>query len=469
MAARTALIDVVAGALHDFRETWRALLATDVLYKILAFAILTPLAGLALRIIVFSSGAPALADTDILFFFLSPLGVLALIALSALSLSIVALEQACLMTIGLGAVEGKRVRLWDALVYGARHAGRVVKLAMWVAGTVLLLSAPFLVAGGLVYRALLTEFDINYYLSETPPAFWIAAPVIGVIGLVLAMLLLRVLTGWALALPILLFEGASARQALSLRRERARGSRLTVGVMLVGWILGTIVLSGLVLGVVSLVGRLVLSALSVSVSLLVLAAGGFLILWAAVNLIVSLISAVAFALLVVRLFDELDGGSARRTGDRWASVSNAVERNWRVPKKALPVALIVLAAIAGFVGQALVDVLRQDRGVLVTAHRGAAGAAPENTLAAVERAIADGTDFVEIDVQETADGEVVVIHDRDLMKVGGTNLAVHSSTYQALQAVDIGSWFAPEFGGERVPKLEQVLELAREGLTSTSS
>jgi glycerophosphoryl diester phosphodiesterase len=463
MMARTMdeVREVVTSALRDFRKTWRALLSTDALYKLLAFALLVPLTALAIRLIVSTSGSPALADTDILFFFLRPLGLAALIALSALSLTIVALEQACLMTIGLGAVEGKRIRLWDALVYGAGQAGRIVRLTMRVAGTILLLSAPFLVAGGLVYRSLLTEFDINYYLSEKPPAFWIAAPVLAVIGIVLAIVLVRVLTSWALALPILLFENAPVRQALSLSKDRVRGSRWLVGVTLVGWFLGTIVLSGLALGVVSLVGRLALSALSGSVSVLVLAAGGFLVVWAAVNLIVTLITAAMFALLVVRLFDSLDGGDTRRTSDRWASVSSAAGETWRVPKKALPVVLIVLAVAAGLVAKFLVNNVYRDRNILITAHRGAAGAAPENTLASVKQAIADGTDFVEIDVQETADGEVVVIHDRDLMKVGGTNLQIHTSTFEQLQAVDIGSWFAPEFEAERVPTLEQVLELCK--------
>jgi glycerophosphoryl diester phosphodiesterase len=453
--------NLFTSAVCDFGKTWRALLATDALYKILAFALLVPLAGLAIRAMVFTSGDPALADTDILFFFLSPLGLVALIALSALILTIVALEQACLMSIGLGAVEGKLVGLWDALVYGARQAGRVVTLTMWVAGTVLLIAAPFLVAGGLVYHALLTEFDINYYLSETPRAFWIAAPVIGLIGIVLAIVLLRVLTGWALALPILLFEGAPARQALSLSEERVRGSRWTVGVTLGGWFLGTIVLSTLALGVVSVIGRLVVSVLSGSVSLLVLAAGVLLVVWGAVNLIVTLITAGVFALLVVRLYGLLDEGAVRRTSDPWASVTSAAGKAWRVPKKALPVVLVLLAVAAGLATKALLNEVRRDRVFLVTAHRGAAGAAPENTLASVKRAIADGTDFVEIDVQETADGEVVVIHDRDLMKVGGTNLPIHASTYEQLHAVDIGSWFGPEFEAERLPKLAQVLELCK--------
>ena len=99
--------------------------------------------------------------------------------------------------------------------------------------------------------------------------------------------------------------------------------------------------------------------------------------------------------------------------------------------------------------------------VAVVAHRGASGAAPENTLAAVRGAIADGADWIEIDVQETADGEVVVIHDRDLMKLAGVGLDTKDATLAELEQIDVGSWFDPVFAGERVPTLRAVLEEAR--------
>jgi glycerophosphoryl diester phosphodiesterase len=97
----------------------------------------------------------------------------------------------------------------------------------------------------------------------------------------------------------------------------------------------------------------------------------------------------------------------------------------------------------------------------ITAHRGSSAHAPENTLAAVEQAIADGTDWVEIDVQELADGTVVVVHDRDLKRLGGVDLRVAGSTYEELRDVDVGSWFAPEYADQRIPTLAQVLALCR--------
>ena len=87
--------------------------------------------------------------------------------------------------------------------------------------------------------------------------------------------------------------------------------------------------------------------------------------------------------------------------------------------------------------------------------------APENTIAAIQAAIDAGADWVEIDVQETADGEIVVIHDSDLKKVAGKSMKIADSSIAELQSVDIGSWFGPEFSDQRIPSLQQVLELCK--------
>ena len=99
--------------------------------------------------------------------------------------------------------------------------------------------------------------------------------------------------------------------------------------------------------------------------------------------------------------------------------------------------------------------------VVVIAHRGASKAAPENTLAAFKAAIAQSTDWVELDVQENADGVVIVAHDSDFMRFARNRLKVWNATTEELRHIDIGSWFAPEFSDERTPTLRHALELAR--------
>jgi glycerophosphoryl diester phosphodiesterase len=99
--------------------------------------------------------------------------------------------------------------------------------------------------------------------------------------------------------------------------------------------------------------------------------------------------------------------------------------------------------------------------VEIIAHRGAAAVRPENTMSAVLKAIEDGADWVEIDVQETADGEVIVAHDSDFMKSAGVNLKVWDATVADLAGIDIGSSFDPSYSAERTPTLRTVLLAAR--------
>lgn len=99
--------------------------------------------------------------------------------------------------------------------------------------------------------------------------------------------------------------------------------------------------------------------------------------------------------------------------------------------------------------------------VLVIAHRGASGSAPENTLAAFRKAREIGADMIELDVHLSRDGEVMVIHDDAVdHRTNGTGRVADLARTE-LQQLDAGSWFAPEFAGEPIPALEDVLTLAR--------
>ena len=97
----------------------------------------------------------------------------------------------------------------------------------------------------------------------------------------------------------------------------------------------------------------------------------------------------------------------------------------------------------------------------IIAHRGASAVAPENTLAAFDRAFQDGADGIELDVALTADGVPVVIHDDDLVRTAGVGGKVHMLTLAELRQYSVGSWFGASFASERIPTLVQVLDLAR--------
>lgn len=97
--------------------------------------------------------------------------------------------------------------------------------------------------------------------------------------------------------------------------------------------------------------------------------------------------------------------------------------------------------------------------MIVVGHRGSSSVAPENTLASIEEAIRAGATGIEIDVQLTADRVPVIIHDDDLDRTTSGTGPVAAVSAQALGALDAGAWFGTGFVGERVPSLDEVLDL----------
>ncbi len=98
----------------------------------------------------------------------------------------------------------------------------------------------------------------------------------------------------------------------------------------------------------------------------------------------------------------------------------------------------------------------------VVAHRGASTYAPENTYAAFDLALRMGAKHLELDVHLSADGELVVIHDAKLDRTTNGNGTVVEKTLGELLLLDAGSWFSPEFTGERIPLLADFLRRYRD-------
>ena len=96
------------------------------------------------------------------------------------------------------------------------------------------------------------------------------------------------------------------------------------------------------------------------------------------------------------------------------------------------------------------------------AHRGASGHAPENTLAAFRLAFAMGAEMCELDIQQTADDRLVVMHDDTLERTTNGKGNLWEMTLAELQRYDAGLWYDQKFSGETLTTLEQVIAFARD-------
>lgn len=91
------------------------------------------------------------------------------------------------------------------------------------------------------------------------------------------------------------------------------------------------------------------------------------------------------------------------------------------------------------------------------AHRGASSLAPENTIAAFDKALEIGADGIELDVQLSKDGVPVIMHDESLNRTTDGDGNITDFTLDELKVLDAGSWFAPLFSRAKIPTLDEVL------------
>ncbi|MCB0402444.1 MAG: hypothetical protein KDD41_10200 [Flavobacteriales bacterium] len=99
------------------------------------------------------------------------------------------------------------------------------------------------------------------------------------------------------------------------------------------------------------------------------------------------------------------------------------------------------------------------KNLVITGHRGAAGLAPENTLASIQLALDLGVDRIEIDVQQTKDNVVIVLHDRSLRRTTTGIGFVKLKTYEQILQYSAGEKFNKFYAGEKIPTLDEVIKL----------
>lgn len=445
-----------ASVVRSYRHAWAhagLFIGIFFILQALALALIVPLAGAMVNFAVSLSSQSALTDQDIARFLLSPLGFVA--AVVVLSLLIIAqvlgfAVMSAVYRVPQGGVFQVAFRAMKAV---ASRGQALFLFAAVLVLRILVIVLPFAAIAGLIALKFLSEYDINYYLSLRPPEAVVAAIAIGLVVIVMALVLLFKLSGWAVALHLVMFGECGPFAAFRESTKRVQGRRFRLQVELVVWFLVRLgLLAALAVLATALINLIpVPTEGGLRFALLMTVLGGAV--WA---ICAAAISALALAALAWLLGVFYDGGQM---------LPETTGKTALISRRNVTVALIAITGLAGvgfWTGARVLDGLQTEDSVEIIAHRGAAGSRPENTLASVVKALDDKTDWVEIDVQETSDGQIAVVHDSDFMKLAGDPRKVWDVSVDDLSEIDIGSWFAPEYSDQRPPMLRDVLELAKD-------
>jgi len=366
------------------------------------------------------------------------------------------IEQAGLFYLALAALRKQRLGSLPALWATFRSIARLLKLGIVQAGICLAILVPFAAVAAITYQLLLSANDINFYLSNQPQEFWSAVAVGSALAVGYFISLVFLYLRWIFAIPLILFDGCRTREALRQSAQMGLNHRRQLAFFAIGWPLAVLLVSATITLVLDWVSETVLAAVGQGVQITVVAVLVLITLHLLVAVAIALVAVPIHCFFITRLYLELNDSVSPEPGDALTNASAPPLRRWHI--WAMACSFLMVAALIFW--QIVASVSIEDQ-VAVTAHRGSSLAAPENTTSAIRLAIEHGADFAEIDVQETADGEIVLLHDDDLMRVASLNKRISELSFAEVQELDAGSWFSSEYAGERIPRLLDIIQLAR--------
>lgn len=429
-------------------------------------AVFKPLLTGVMKLALKAQGLSYLSDETIRTFIRSPLTWLFLLLIVLGMAFFTLFDICCIITCIHASFRKQAMPLLALMRKGLKTSLRVIYQRNIVMILYLLIIIPMthaLVISGYITKFTVPQFIMDYIMSHT----WLAILYVGFwiyIGL-------RSFH-WIYSLHYFCLENCNFKQARKRSWKLQKNHYWTDLIIVLGWSAACIgIYYGVILSGSWLVSRVnqalptqdLFSSLTLSGISLLLDVCGALFFCFDLPLFFICISLLfyyrkaAAGERIPRVFRDLDN-AYRITNTRW------VKKIYMYRKRIIALSIVVVIGVNfayNFADRRGVLHMGLDNPVEVTAHRGYSAVYPENTIPAFKGAIQVGADWAELDVQQTADGEVIVMHDSNLKRTTGLDKEVWQVTWDEIKDLDNGSWFDKKYQTVRIPTLEEVLKVCR--------
>lgn len=418
--------------------------------KLASALVFSSLFGAVLGALLARDGSPAIGNSALIDFAMSPLGFVTVAVLPITYLSILYFEHSCILRV-LADPKGEVVR---SLLSSVVSLPRVLLMAAIQTFVALLLLSPFVALAGLTYWLLLSDADINFYLANQPPKFMAAVSIGIVLGVGAITMLGWLLLKWFHALPRLIFENSWVTASLwNAWHEKSTKSTLVLAILFWFFFHFSIYLTAPWL--VAFGTARLFSSVEHDTNNGVLAGAAILL---AHGLVLALVTASSQSWLAAAVWTTYD--RKKEIEMKLSKETTPHPKSWRRPLILLfACCLVILTVGISALQQVLNFTVRQP--VQIVAHRAGAKGFPENSLTALHHAILVQADSAEIDVQQSKEGTVFVTHDKDLRRIAGIPLVISESTDSELSTADIASQMKPPSPKESLATLEEFLKASQ--------
>jgi len=442
------------------RTNWKTLTLFEILYKALSMLIVVPLFWGAFNLLMKLRGYSYLTFENAARFFLNPITVLVVLLILVALMAYTMIDiGAVIFTID-QSYQGKQVRLPQVVSYALKNAGRAFRLHNIRMLLFVLVLLPFMNAG--MASGILGSLSIPEFIME----FITEKKVLLALVLIGFFLLLVLVLRWLYALHYFTLEECDFTEACARSASLGKGKHLkdagTYAVMQIVFAAALTVVLAVLIGLVTLVGR-------VFGGVFVLQWMTSAALWFVIIAVLIIFSAMAVPLtyaVVSHLFyyrkEQKGEAVIPSKAPAYKASEKTLKRNRRIFR------VVAAVSVAGCLGLCFLlcsgkinPGVEYVQTMEVTAHRGASVLYPENTMAAFEGAVELGADWIELDVQQSRDGEIFVMHDTNFSRTCGVDKNSWETDWEEISQMDAGSWFSDEFAGEKVPLLSEVLTFAK--------
>jgi glycerophosphoryl diester phosphodiesterase len=455
----TTQTEKIARTITGVKKGLPQFLGFEIFFRLLGFAIFAPITAWIATQLISSSSSGAISNYDIAGFLLSVKGVAYVTVVVTVGFALVFFEFGGLISLAAGLQKNLKIPLPRLFRFLGLSLPRLWRLSVRQFLRYLLFALPCLAVAGGAYLFFLTESDINYYLQIKPPAFWYAAGIAGVAALVFAFFAVRIFISWIYSVPILLLEERTPSEALRESERLTEGRYLQIVVVLLKWFGITVLLFVAFWGIIDLLKYFLLGLAGQKVALVLTMTSLLAVAHFLGTSVISILATSSLAYVVFHHYFKLRPQLA--LPEDLTGVENSLIQRASKFLKTGWVIVLGFGALTVFAALRILERIDFQDEVTITAHRGSSITAPENTLAAIMLAVEEGADFVEIDVQETKDGTVVLVHDKDLLRVFGIKKGIWELTYDELKDLDSGGWFSSDFSDQRLQTLDQVIKAVK--------
>ena len=430
----------------------------EMMFKSLSIIVFYPLFTGMFNLTMKITGYKYLSLENVLEFLINPVTIIMLLIIILMMSFYTLFDMTCLIILIDASVTNNDITIYDVIKIALKKTGRLLFRGNFLITFYVLFLIPFLnigISSNFINSLEIPEFIEDYIYSNF---------LYTVLYLVLFAIFIFLLFRWIYAIHYCVIENEPFIKALKKSRDLGKGNHILdfLKIILTQLIIGIIYILSIGIGVlvIYLLNKYTSSwgmLASILISVVWLSLG--------ISFIIYIIFSTPISYIVISsLYYEHKKDNNETI--KHIKVNRAktffTSSKWKIVKYSLIIIFIVSASIYtnGILNGDYNLNIEHFNDIEITGHRGASRDYPENTIIAFQKAKDLGADWVELDVQQTKDKQLIISHDSNLKRVTGLNKNIYEVTYDEIKDLDAGSFKDPSFSSARIPLLEDVIKWA---------